>query len=363
MAKPNSFLSATVRVDRPVAGPEHGSLLLADGRRLDFDPQNPRSRAYADVAAQLEALAHPIYVEIDPATNRVAHMLVPRVGAVVRVAEVPRGLEVELATSHARLLLPRDAPDYSALAARLRLAAAASGRPAIVAVDDAQHILDVIFPAPGPVHEPAPRPGPAADAVKQAGGAGAASFLSRLAPRGCVSRARAQQIFNAMAAQTCHPAGIAPPCIPFLFPDDGCWGRAHAMRRLMANMGVTCRKLWIVGSLHTATRNNPNCFVDWAWHVAPTICVIVGYRAGILPITQRMVIDPSLFTAPVTFAQWKSVQGDPNATLTETDGSIFHLPNQTDPSYVQTDQVLTTYRAALQLRVAQVGPPPYANCP
>jgi hypothetical protein len=77
-----------------------------------------------------------------------------------------------------------------------------------------------------------------------------------------------------------------------------------------------------------------------------------------------MVIDPSLFTTPVTKAQWKSVQGDPNATLTDTDGSIYYMfTNQTDDTYAETNWYLDYYRIELQNRVNQVGPPPYANCP
>ena len=70
------------------------------------------------------------------------------------------------------------------------------------------------------------------------------------------------------------------------------------------------------------------------------------------------------FTTPVTQATWKGVQGDPNASLTPTAASIFMLFGmQTDPGYVKTNQVLATYRLALQNRSIQVGPPPYANCP
>jgi hypothetical protein len=36
-----------------------------------------------------------------------------------------------------------------------------------------------------------------------------------------------------------------------------------------------------------------------------------------------MVIDPSLFTTPVSKATWTGVQGDPNASLTDSDGSLF----------------------------------------
>lgn len=63
-------------------------------------------------------------------------------------------------------------------------------------------------------------------------------------------------------------------------------------------------------------------------------------------------------------ATWKGVQGDPNATLTPSDASIFHLwSNETDPTYVKTNQVLAFYRLQLQSRAIQHGPPPYAHCP
>jgi hypothetical protein len=79
-----------------------------------------------------------------------------------------------------------------------------------------------------------------------------------------------------------------------------------------------------------------------------------------------MVIDPSLFTTPVTQAQWKGVQGDPLASLTDTDASIFWYfssPTGTDPTYAQTNYYLAYYRLALQNRSVNLGPPPYANCP
>ena len=166
-----------------------------------------------------------------------------------------------------------------------------------------------------------------------------------------------------MSATTCNPLTVPPPCIPFMYPDDGCWGRAHEMVRLMIAMGLKPKKVWIRAStgywLHALTRNNPACFVEWGWHVAPTLCVRTGWITS-----ERMVIDPSLFTTPVSQATWKGVQGDPNATLTPSDADVFHLwSNQTDPTYSKTNQVLATYRTALYNRSIQIGPPPYANCP
>ena len=161
-----------------------------------------------------------------------------------------------------------------------------------------------------------------------------------------------------MNATSCSPLTVPAPCIPFLYPDDGCWARAHEMCRLMINMGLSPRKVWIQGSLHVSTKNNPTCSVYWGWHVAPTLCV----RCPYIFLTQRMVIDPSLFTTPVSEATWKGVQGDPMATLTDSDASDY-LWGATDPNYVQTNQKLAYYRLQLQNRAIQQGPPPYANCP
>jgi hypothetical protein len=76
-----------------------------------------------------------------------------------------------------------------------------------------------------------------------------------------------------------------------------------------------------------------------------------------------MVIDPALFTTPVTESTWKGVQGDPGATLTDTDWTQFWHGGGTDPGYTNTIAILAQYRLALQTRAIQVGPPPYANCP
>jgi hypothetical protein len=82
---------------------------------------------------------------------------------------------------------------------------------------------------------------------------------------------------------------------------------------------------------------------------------------------QTYVVDPALFTGPVTQSAWAGVQGDPNPTLVPTSADVFHRSFGGsviyDPTYSQTNSVLSTYRAQLQLRSASSdGPPPYANC-
>jgi hypothetical protein len=77
-----------------------------------------------------------------------------------------------------------------------------------------------------------------------------------------------------------------------------------------------------------------------------------------------MVVDPSLFTTPVSKATWKGVQHNPNATLTDTPWTYFRKWGETDPTFSKTNGVLADYRLALQLRsLSSVGPPPYAYCP
>ena len=375
MAKPNAVVSRTIRLARG-EGLREGRMVPAeglgvefdDGRRVRLDPENPRSEGYARVLAGLAELRHPVYLELDPATETISRLLVPNVGRVIDVRPSEDGLEIELDTSHARHLLRRQRDDFAEMETTLR-DAKERGVPVILTSDDAQEVEDARFfkPAPdgGPIpdfppipkHEPRLPPRPRWWPI----------WPWPLWPWGCVSMQRAQQIFDAMGATTCNPVAIAPPCIPFMYPDNGCWGRAHEMRRLMNIMAIYPRKIWIRGSLRTPTRNNPLCFVRWSWHVAPTICVRRPSRWWYIFrwwASERMVIDPSLFTTPVTKAQWKAVQGDPAATLNETDGSIFHwYMNETDPTYSKTNQVLATYRVALQNRVNQDGPPPYANCP
>ena len=63
-------------------------------------------------------------------------------------------------------------------------------------------------------------------------------------------------------------------------------------------------------------------------------------------------------TTPVSQATWKGVQGDPNATLTDSDASIYYLwGGVTDPTYSDTNRVLAFNRLQLQNRAIQQGAP------
>jgi Glutaminase len=365
MAKSNAVVSRYVRPveagDQALAARAGAEFELDGGRRIRLDPENPRSEALARVLAGLAELRHPVYLELDEATDAVERLLVPKIGPVDSVRDVDGGLEVLLEKSHARHLLSRDDPDYPELERTLREAVARKA-PVILTPDDAQRVVDLRF------FEPGPDDGPVRQLPKP-------SWIERFLLRPfwpwrwfyyrCLSPVRAQQIFDAMSATTCNPLTVPPPCIPFMYPDDGCWARAHEMSRLMIELGIVPRKVWIMGRLHTPTRNNHNCFVNWGWHVAPTLCVRprwwwwrLFWWSG-----TKMVIDPSLFTTPVTVATWKGVQGDANATLTYSDWTDYYF-GATDPDFTETNHYLAVYRLALQNRsIGPDGPPPYANCP
>src|SRR6185295_10983365 len=135
----------------------------------------------------------------------------------------------------------------------------------------------------------------------------------------CKSMTKAQEVFDALKATSCDPLSVPAPCIPFLYPDDGCWARAHEMCRLMIADGAQPEKIWIFGTLppggiseytdpplHVISPNKPECDVRWYWHVAPTLQVTTG--SG----TETWIIDPSLFPGPVPKATWVAEQRDPS---------------------------------------------------
>jgi hypothetical protein len=386
MPDPNAILSTVRRLDPPLdQAPEvlvrrEGGLTveLADGRRLRLDPENPRSAGFATVLDGLRQQGLPVYLEVDPESSYIEQVRIPHVTRVVDIRPGEDGLDVHIEMSHARHLLRRGAPDFDALERRLRESMRGGGVVVLVE-DDAHQILDVREFTPGP-DSPLP-PLPPFPRPELPRWPWPLRWLRELLRRiwfwrcwpwwwfrrRCMSPAAAQQLFDTLAATSCNPLTVPPPCIPFMYPDDGCWGRAHEMCRLMTLQGVTPRKVWIEradpGLLHVDTSNHPNCFVQWWWHVAPTVCV--RRWRWFWCWGREMVMDPSMFTTPVTKAVWKAAQNNPGATLTDSHWTIFYLwGSLTDPTFAQTNQVLATYRLQLQLRSqGPAGPPPYANCP
>jgi hypothetical protein len=376
MPNPNAIVGILSRIDPPVEkrGAEmfrsypdgftvalEGELTDVAGRAIRTEPlrlyPGERAAGMLEILEELRRMHAPVYLEADPNTRGITRLLIPLVSRVANITEQSGDdVSVMLEMSHARHFLKRANNYFAELLATLR-EALASGTWLIVSETDDHEIIDA---RPHPEKDPF---GTNAQGSAQARPERPPNFFSRIIRWfccffRCVSRSRAKELFDLCAGKTCDPLTVPPPCIPFMYPDDGCWGRASEMCRLMIAAGSHPRKVWIDGNLHVYSRNKPDCNVYWGWHVAPTLCVRTGFFRQ-----ADEVIDPSLFNEPVSKATWKGVQGDPGATLTDTSASIFMRPAQTDPTYSQTNFVLSTYRLQLKNRSLTVGPPPYANCP
>jgi hypothetical protein len=309
--------------------PNDGTVVIT----LDGEQRLTVAQQLGPVLGELMERQWPVYLLAGELLD-IERVLIPRI---VRV-ETIEGSSVTFEGSHLRA----EAANDEILRALHR---AAETRESIaVTITDAFQVIDV-RPFPGPP------PGTGLPALP---------MLPALQPDDTVSPERAQELFDLCARTSCDPEMIPPPCIPFLYPDDGCWGRAHEMARLLIDAGASPRKVWIYGTLRTPTRNNPCCTVPWRFHVAPTIAVRVGRDE-----VEEQVVDPSLFTTPVSVATWAGVQGDPAATFVRTTHHIFsrfYDGEQLDPAYEKTNEVLVHFRLQLQARSLSIGPPPYI-CP
>lgn len=175
--------------------------------------------------------------------------------------------------------------------------------------------------------------------------------------------AKAKEIFDFCAAQTCSLGGPfdISPCIPFQYVIDGCYARAHKMRKIITEKyRFCCEKVFsfaIDGNDELSVKADKwgGCCVNWWYHVAPLVRVKFSFGPGV-SFTFAMVIDPGMFDAPVMLSTWLSAQENPacsnNARVSKysiqsgsayTPGDFQGITFTTDPGYVKTDQKLTQY--------------------
>ncbi len=111
-----------------------------------------------------------------------------------------------------------------------------------------------------------------------------------------ISYQQIKEFFNEMADMNCGDYPICP-CIPFQYAIDGCYSRAHWMRKkFKEKFGFDCNKVFTYGDLRAETQ--AGCTQRWRYHVAPL--VDVGNTS--------YVIDPGLFTKPVRLGTWLDKQ-------------------------------------------------------
>lgn len=271
-------------------------------------------------------------------------------GHILSLEESSTGeIEVEISNSHAIHLLRSDNPEFDELAKLLKEAHGAGSlitiveRRGIIAVqpDDGKMLLTEAEVVPP----------------------GRLSLLEAAVLPPVIDWKVVAQVFQTIVLQDCPVANVQPPCIPFTYPTNWCWTRAHAMARTMRmRHDITPGKLWIRGRLRAQTLNDPDCHVRWGWHVAPVLMTRPEGGGAEFPV----VIDPSMFDQPVPQERWVTAQGDPNAILNSTSWEVYNYTTGgaelRDETFSLVDDGLRSARRNLLAQIADDGPPPYANC-
>jgi hypothetical protein len=165
----------------------------------------------------------------------------------------------------------------------------------------------------------------------------------------------AKKIFDYCKQQTCTFGPTQEqPCIPFGYVRDGCFARAHKMRKIVEEKYKYCSEkvfsfgygstLWVQATL------GGGCCVNWWYHVAPVVRVRSSSGRSIC-----YVIDPGMFTKPVTLSTWLAAQSNStcnagaNLSSYSIQPSSAYTPVYANPvTQYSTDNSYTATNAALQ---------------
>ena len=100
--------------------------------------------------------------------------------------------------------------------------------------------------------------------------------------------------------------------IPFGFPEDGCYARAHEMSYQLDKKKIYTGKVFATGNFRVDHDKTEKGAVTWQFHVAPVVIVDDGKAK------RFWVIDPSLFYEPTTLASWlEALTAHPKSRLKE----------------------------------------------
>lgn len=103
---------------------------------------------------------------------------------------------------------------------------------------------------------------------------------------------------------------------------EGCHARAHESALIFERRGVLVGKITALGRFQILDDQLPSGHVNWRFHVAPIVVVSEG------GVRRVWVLDPALFSEPVTVESWLSLlMQNPGAKLTDvfvTNRFVFH---------------------------------------
>ena len=157
--------------------------------------------------------------------------------------------------------------------------------------------------------------------------------------------------------------------IPYQYAHDGCYARAHAIRQVVENnFGYNSYKRFIITpsiaqmplTVKATKWSNSGCCISWRYHVA--VALKVRQSDGSLP---WYVIDPSIFSEPVTASNWdnsmignsstacKNMSAYNNQYKRYTIASQYYAPGSVvnnqqyftfDHNYTETYKTMQSYR-------------------
>ena len=126
---------------------------------------------------------------------------------------------------------------------------------------------------------------------------------------------QSHQVFAVLSHAEMPTADGGKAPIPFSFPADGCYSRAHRMEEMLTEKGYASQKVFALAAtsgLDVKSLNNdpqvgrrdpePENNVQWWYHVAPIVKVRDPERGVI-----ETVIDPSMGQSPMPLDEWEKL--------------------------------------------------------
>lgn len=306
----------------------------------------------------LRRLGYPAFVEMAPAgipgEPTIARVLIPTISGVLAIGpdRTDGFVRVRLDNSSARHTASTASPDHAEKMATLTRALVQRDLQLFITADpDTHEILDareafVAFQRKRSVIE-----------------GRVTCDIKAMDATAIVDEAALLQVFKRVTLDRCTVPNPTSGCNPFLYPDDGCWARAHHVAQLLAAEQRETAKVWIYndlkspGCLSSHSPNVKGCTVEWDWHCATMIRVA--------PFDYR-VIDPALFPdSPVPYTKWRdAIQGIERVCF--SDSAVFKMPTPNNAGSElpnETANTLEQCRLLLDQRASGPdGPPPYSEC-
>jgi hypothetical protein len=240
----------------------------------------------------------------------ITNVLKPLFGRVVDIRETKDGwLRVHIDRSSASHYI-KPSPETQAF---IELLKSARDRGDVLLVTEDPKGTAIVDVRPYPDGWPTPRPEPEPEQP---------TALSEDDVKNLLSPRRASDIhvgFQSLLQRSCDVDGARSGCLPFLYARDGCRARAHRMCELLEEGGIATAKIWVYADendLKPLTPNLEECEAKWVLHVAS---VAHAEETG-----ELLVIDPSLFEAPVPVQTFIDAMRSPGAERVFTDRFVYN---------------------------------------